>query len=70
LDKGANVNTTNAMGSTSLIYAATFNRTEIAKMLLVKGADASVKDSRGQTAYDHAKMQGNSLLMELLEPNS
>ncbi|MEB8328475.1 ankyrin repeat domain-containing protein [Flavobacteriaceae bacterium KMM 6897] len=57
-------------GSTPLIYAAAFNKTEIAKMLLVKGADATVKDARGQTGFDYAKMQGNSQLMELLKHNS
>ena len=55
------------MGATCLIYAAMFNREEIAKMLLAKGADASIKDVRGLTALDHAKAQGTTSLIALLD---
>jgi len=55
------------MGGTALIYAATFNRQDIAKLLLDNKADTSVKDQRGNTALDHAKLQGAPALIDLLE---
>ena len=55
------------MGASSLIYAATFNRLEIAKLLIANGADTSLKDVRGKTALDHAKMQGMPSVIDLLE---
>ena len=54
------------MGATSLIYAATFNRFEIAKVLLTHGAHTTIKDGRGNTAIDHAKLQGAPELIDLL----
>ena len=61
------VNAVNFAGATPLIYATTFNRQAIIKMLLTKNADATVKDQRGNTALDHAKMQGLDELITLLE---
>lgn len=55
------------MGSTALIYAATFNHLEIAKLLLANGADKTVKDARGHNAADHAKMQGYVPMANLVE---
>jgi uncharacterized protein len=67
LDYGADVNVRNFNGATALIYAATFNQTEIAKLLLEKGADKTVQDVRGNTAYMQAKFQGLPQLAALLE---
>jgi len=64
---GANVNTVNFNEASALIYAATFGQEDIAKLLLKHGADASHKDGKGNTAYDHAKMQGSKRLMTVLE---
>jgi hypothetical protein len=64
---GANVNVRNAMGASCLIFAITFNRENIAKLLIEKGADQSVKDGGGNTALDHARMQGLKPLVALLE---
>lgn len=63
---GANVNAVNLSGATALIYAATFNRQSIIKMLLSKNADKTIKDQRGNSALDHAKMQGLDDLVALL----
>ncbi|PHQ61869.1 MAG: hypothetical protein COC08_03245 [Maribacter sp.] len=38
----------------------------MAKLLIAKGADSMAKDSRGNTALDHAKVQGVSELIRLL----
>ena len=67
IEKGARVNERNAMGSTALIYAVSFNRLEIAKLLLSNRADTAAKDQRGNTALDYAKLQGAPELIDLLE---
>ena len=61
------MNERNAMGATCLIYAATLNRAEIAKLLIAHGADIEPKDARGNSALDHAKIQGIPALINLLE---
>ena len=55
-----------AWGATSLIYAATFNKVGIAKLLLENGAIVDAKDARGNTALDNAKMQEATEMVELL----
>jgi ankyrin repeat protein len=67
IENGANVNERNAMGATCLIYAATFNRLDIAKLLLLHGAQTQTKDSRGFTALDHARIQGSPEMIDLLK---
>lgn len=67
IESGADVNAVNLNQATALIYAATFAQSEIAQMLIENGADLSHKDEKGNTAFDHAKMQGASNLMEILE---
>lgn len=62
----ANVNQVNYNDATALVFAATFGQVEIAKTLLSHGADKGLKDSRGKTAYDHALMQENTALINLL----
>lgn len=62
------VNALNATGQTALMMAALFGREDIIRLLLDKGADASVKDAMGNTAHSLAKMQGASEeLLKLLE---
>ena len=67
IEKGANVNERSATYATCLIYAATLNRQEIAKLLIAHGADIELKDARGNSALDYAKIQGVPALIHLLE---
>lgn len=67
LDKGADVNQRNFQGAAALTFAATFGQMEIAKMLLDKGADLWVEDTRGKNPLDHAVMQENVAMVDLLE---
>ncbi|WP_036157249.1 ankyrin repeat domain-containing protein [Maribacter forsetii] len=67
IENNAKLNERNAMGATCLIYAAQFNRLEIAKLLIANGADKTIKDNRGNSAFDHAKTQGLSAFIDMLE---
>jgi ankyrin repeat protein len=66
IEAGADVNQRNVNGATALTFAATFGHLDIAKMLLEKGADIYVPDVRGKSPLDHARMQENWEMYELL----
>lgn len=67
LEAGADVNQRNFQGATALTFAATFGQLEIAAMLLTRGADLHVRDVRGKSSLDHAVIQENIPMIELLE---
>ena len=67
INSGADVNISNFNGATALIFAATFNKPEIAALLLAHGADKSAIDDKGNTALEHAKMQSSAAVLALLE---
>ncbi len=54
---GADMNAVDRFGYTPLLYAATldFGDADTAAALLQAGADPSVKDKKGETAFDHAR---------------
>lgn len=67
IDAGAEVNERNSNGATALTFAATFGHLEIAEMLLQNGADTYVQDTRGKTPLDHARLQENWPMYDLIE---
>jgi len=67
LDAGADPNRQNAQGATALTFAATFHRNQVAQRLLQAGADKSIADRFGKTPLDHARIQDNETLVQLLE---
>jgi ankyrin repeat protein len=67
IEAGADINQRNNQGATALTFAATFGHLEIAKMLLEKGADVHAKDVRGKSSLDHAIIQENEKMIELLQ---
>ena len=67
IKSGADVNISNFNGATALIFAATFNKPEIAALLLAHGADKSALDDKGNSALQHAKMQSSAAVLALLE---
>ena len=55
MDAGADLTARDEHGLTSLMMAAGRGTAESVKVLLKAGADASVKDKDGKTAWDHAQ---------------
>lgn len=64
---GADVNLRNYQGAPALTFAATFGRLEVARLLLAHSADKELPDSRGKTPLDHARIQENDAMIQLLQ---
>jgi len=67
LKAGADVNARNSQRANALTFAATFGQLEIARTLLEAGADRFAQDLRGKTPLDHAVIQENMPMVELIE---
>lgn len=66
IDAGAEVNERNVNGATALTFAATFGHMEIAEMLLKNGADTTITDARGKSPLDHARIQENWPMYDMI----
>ena len=67
IEAGTDINQKEAMsGSTPLMSAATFNKIEIAKVLINANADLSVKSNDGGTALHTAAFFGRIEIVQLL----
>ena len=60
------INSTNADGKTVLIIAAEADEAEDCKAFLALGADKSIRDSKGSSAYDYAVSSGDDELAGML----
>ena len=56
---GADVNARGAWNLTPLMYSAIFNHSSVATCLLKHGADPTLVDAKGNTAYAHAILEKN-----------
>ena len=65
LRAGANVNSTNAFGETPLHIAAIYDRHNVIELLLKEGADETIVNNHGETAFDCVKV--NPLIKKQLE---
>ena len=63
---GENINQ-KSNGMTPLMYAAKYNRIEILKMLIEKGADLKAKTDKKMTALKYAELHGAKDAFEILE---
>jgi ankyrin repeat protein len=62
-----NINeSTDNKGHTLLMHAAYRNYYDLAKILLLSGADVLIRDLDGHLALDHAKYMNNNLVYDLL----
>ena len=68
IENGADINTTDPWGSTPLMNAV-YNEAgvETVELLLKNGANKSLKDSEGKTAYDYAVENRDAQLRDLLK---
>ncbi len=66
IELGSDVNE-KSDGMTPLMYAARYNRTDIIKMLVEKGAKIKTKNSKGYTAMKFAKQSNAKEAVALLE---
>ncbi|MEC3905493.1 ankyrin repeat domain-containing protein [Tamlana sp. 2201CG12-4] len=57
IERGADVNV-KSNGMTPAMYAAKFNRVEILKLLISKGAKLKVRSDKNKTAADYAELHG------------
>ena len=57
-------------GLTPLMYAARYNKVEIIKYLLQKGADRDIKDSQGFTALNYAELSNANEAIAILKSSS
>jgi ankyrin repeat protein len=65
--QGADLNARGAWDLTPLHYSAVFNQPTITTKLLDYGADHHLKDAKGNTALDHAKLERNNDVVTILE---
>ncbi len=63
---GSDVNEKDAFGSTPLIIAATFDKTEVARALIEAGADLDIRNNDGATALHAAAFLCRSEIVEAL----
>lgn len=67
IDAGANPNARNEDGTTPLMNAAWFGCGDSVQELLRRGADSSMRDSKGRSARDLASERGHKAVEELLK---
>ena len=59
VERGCDVNATDYQGRAALHHAARNNRRETARVLLERGADRTIKDTKGNTAAGFARQKGH-----------
>ncbi|WP_299441703.1 ankyrin repeat domain-containing protein [uncultured Aquimarina sp.] len=66
IEEGSNVNL-RSEGKTPLMYAARYNRVDIIRLLIGKGASLQAKDDTGKTAMKFAELANAKEAMALLK---
>lgn len=66
LTNGANLDETDAYGDTALMYGARYGTKNICKLLIEKGADTTIKNKHGKTAFVLASEAKHPDITELL----
>lgn len=68
IDLGEDVNA-KSLGMTPAIFAARYNKAEILEVLIQKGADLSIKCSKGWTIEKYAKLSNAKDVLAVLKDN-
>lgn len=66
LDNAAYIDAASPNGSTPLMMAAMYGRSDVLKVLIEEGADASLRNEKGLTAIDFAQQVGRSANVEAI----
>ncbi len=66
LNEGYDVNFTDDLGSTALIYASALGHESVVELLLENGANKDIADDQGMKAIDYAIEKGNKKINDLL----
>ncbi|BDD05675.1 ankyrin repeat domain-containing protein [Aureibacter tunicatorum] len=69
LKAGAEIDAANHNKATALTFASTFGHEDLVRLFISKGANPNLEDIRGMSPIDHAKAQGNMVIVELLSKN-
>ncbi len=65
---GSDVNQqSGTMGMTPLMYAATYNKVHLMKLLVANGANVDIKSKIGATILDYARISGATAAVEYLK---
>ena len=67
IDKGADVNASNAGGVTALMIAAADGRPSLVALLVRAGANIAAQSERGDTALSIARAKGHEAVIKLLD---
>ncbi|MDO6473521.1 ankyrin repeat domain-containing protein [Maribacter sp. 1_MG-2023] len=59
-----------SLGLTPAMYAARYNKAEVLKILLLNGANLSIKSDQGYTAKDYAKMSNAKDVLDVIKQDS
>ena len=59
-----------SLGLTPAMYAARYNKAEVLKVLLLNGANLSIKSDQGNTAKDYAKMSNAKDVLDVIKQDS
>ncbi len=67
LTKGAEIDAQDLFGRTALHWVAFWNREEMVKELLRRGANASLADKEGNTPAEVAALRGNKSVQDIFQ---
>lgn len=59
-----------SLGLTPAMYAARYNKAEVLKVLLLNGANLSIKSDQGYTAKEYAKMSNAKDVLNVIKQDS
>ncbi|MGB3151443.1 MAG: ankyrin repeat domain-containing protein [Maribacter sp.] len=59
-----------SLGLTPAMYAAKYNKAEVLKVLILNGANLTIKSDKGITAKEYAKMSNAKDVLEVMDSNS
>ena len=69
LDKGADLNIQDVNGNTALVHAVTYGSEHIVRLFMERHPDITIRNTRGETAFDVALMMRYFAIAQLINPS-